>query len=69
MEQKETKIMEQLEQSGKALREAKCEFYKLCSETEYVKGSTIRAAYDRIEEQQSEFYRLDSELTEIENAY
>jgi hypothetical protein len=68
-EQKEEMLLTMLEQAGAALRRMKAEIRQMCSENEYVKGSTIIELCDKIENKQREFARLDDTLTELENAF
>ena len=69
LEKREIETLVLLEKTGESLRRLKAELHGYCEENEVVKGSTIIGIYDRIEEQQRKFYRLDSELTELEKAY
>ena len=68
-EQKEEMLLTMLEQAGAALRRMKAEIRQMCTENEYVKGSTIIELCDKIENKQREFARLDDTLTELENAF
>lgn len=67
-EQSEEVLLIMLEQAGSTVRKLKEELKQMCSLHEYVKGSTILELYDRIENEQNNFVRLDEMLTELENA-
>ena len=59
-EQKEEMLLTMLEQAGAALRRMKAEIRQMCSENEYVKGSTIIELCDKIENKQREFAKLEN---------
>ena len=62
----EIKALERLEEKGRILREYKEKFRQMCQENEMIKGSTVLKLYDKIEEVQREYERLDSRLTAME---
>ena len=62
----EIKAMERFQEKGRILREYKEKFRQMCQENEMIKGSTVLKLYDKIEEVQREYERLDSRLTAME---
>ena len=62
----EIKALEELEEKGRILREYKVKFRQMCQENKMIKGSTVMELYDKIEEVQREYERLDSRLTAME---
>ncbi len=62
----EIKALERLEEKGRILREYKEKFRQMCQENKMIKGSTVMELYDKIEEVQREYERLDSRLTAME---
>ena len=62
----EIKALEELEEKGRILREYKSKFRQMCQENKMIKGSTVMELYDKIEEVQREYERLDSRLTAME---
>ena len=60
------KALERLEEKGRILREYKGKFRQMCQENKMIKGSTVMELYDKIEEVQREYERLDSRLTAME---
>ena len=62
----EIKALEELEEKGRILREYKEKFRQMCQENKMIKGSTVLKLYDKIEEVQREYERLDSRLTAME---
>ena len=62
----EIKALEELEEKGRILREYKVKFRQMCQENKMIKGSTVLKLYDKIEEVQREYERLDSRLTAME---
>ena len=62
----EIKALERLEEKGRILREYKGKFRQMCQENKMIKGSTVMELYDKIEEVQREYERLDSRLTAME---
>lgn len=62
----EIKALERLEEKGRILREYKGKFRQMCQEKKMIKGSTVMELYDKIEEVQREYERLDSRLTAME---
>ncbi|MGN0418331.1 hypothetical protein [Anaerostipes faecalis] len=62
----EIKVLEELEEKGRTLREYKGEFRQMCQENKMIKGSTVLELYDKIEMVQREYERLDSRLTATE---
>lgn len=62
----EIKALERLEEKGRILREYKEKFRQMCQENKMIKGSTVLKLYDKIEEVQREYERLDSRLTAME---
>lgn len=65
-DKEEIKTLEELEEKGRILREYKEKFRQMCQENEMIKGSTVLKLYDKIEEVQREYERLDSRLTAME---
>lgn len=65
-DKEEIKTLEELEEKGKILREYKEKFRQMCQENKMIKGSTVLKLYDKIEEVQREYERLDSRLTAME---
>ena len=62
----EIKALERLEEKGRILREYKGKFRQMCQENKMIKGSTVMELYDKIEEVQREYERVDSRLTAME---
>ena len=62
----EIKALEELEEKGRILREYQGKFRQMCQENKMIKGSTVLELYDKIEEVQREYERLDSRLTAME---
>ena len=62
----EIKALEELEEKGRILREYQVKFRHMCQENKMIKGSTVLELYDKIEEVQREYERLDSRLTAME---
>ena len=62
----EIKALEELEEKGRILREYKGKFRQMCQANKMIKGSTVMELYDKIEEVQREYERLDSRLTAME---
>ena len=62
----EIKTLEELEEKGRILWEYKEKFRQMCQENKMIKGSTVMELYDKIEEVQREYERLDSRLTAME---
>ena len=62
----EIKALERLEEKGRILREYKGKFRQMRQENKMIKGSTVMELYDKIEEVQREYERLDSRLTAME---
>lgn len=62
----EIKALEELEEKGRILREYQGKFRHMCQENKMIKGSTVLELYDKIEEVQREYERLDSRLTAME---
>ena len=60
------KTLEELEEKGRILRGYKEKFRQMCQENKMIKGSTVLKLYDKIEEVQREYERLDSRLTAME---
>ena len=65
-DKEEIKTLEELEKKGRILREYKEKFRQMCQENKMIKGSTVMELYDKIEEVQREYERLDSRLTAME---
>ena len=65
-DKEEIKTLEELEEKGRILREYKEKFRQMCQENKMIKGSTVMELYDKIEEVQREYERLDSRLTAME---
>ena len=65
-DKEEIKTLEELEKKGRILREYKEKFRQMCQENKMIKGSTVLKLYDKIEEVQREYERLDSRLTAME---
>ena len=65
-DKEEIKTLEELEEKGRILREYKVKFRQMCQENKMIKGSTVLKLYDKIEEVQREYERLDSRLTAME---
>ena len=65
-DKEEIKTLEELEEKGRMLREYKEKFRQMCQENKMIKGSTVLKLYDKIEEVQREYERLDSRLTAME---
>lgn len=62
----EIKALEELEEKGRILREYQGKFQHMCQKNKMIKGSTVLELYDKIEEVQREYERLDSRLTAME---
>lgn len=62
----EIKALEELEEKGRILREYQGKFRHMCQKNKMIKGSTVLELYDKIEEVQREYERLDSRLTAME---
>ena len=62
----EIKALEELEEKGRILREYQGKFRHMCQENKMIQGSTVLELYDKIEEVQREYERLDSRLTAME---
>ena len=62
----EIKVLEELEEKGRILREYKGKFRQMCQGNKMIKGSTVLELYDKIEKVQREYERLDSRLTAME---
>ena len=62
----EIKALERLEEKGRILREYKEKFRQMCQGNKMIKCSTVLKLYDKIEEVQREYERLDSRLTAME---
>ena len=65
-DKEEINTLEELEEKGRILREYKVKFRQMCQENKMIKGSTVLKLYDKIEEVQREYERLDSRLTAME---
>ena len=65
-DKEEIKTLEELEEKGRILRGYKEKFRQMCQENKMIKGSTVLKLYDKIEEVQREYERLDSRLTAME---
>ena len=65
-DKEEIRTLEELEEKGRILREYKGKFRQMCQENKRIKGSTVLELYDKIEEVQREYERLDSRLTAME---
>ena len=65
-DKEEIKTLEELEEKGRILRGYKEKFRQMCQENKMIKGSTVMELYDKIEEVQREYERLDSRLTAME---
>ena len=65
-DKEEIKTLEELEEKGRILWEYKEKFRQMCQENKMIKGSTVLELYDKIEEVQREYERLDSRLTAME---
>lgn len=67
-EYEEEMLLKELQKCGLYLRKLKDNLYRYCEKRVFVKGSTILKLYDKIEETQREYNRLDNRLIELENA-